>query len=198
MAYYMQGDSVKIQYPQFFGKDQLNALIYNKVKEMGKNEDLLEGNGFTLDFQCAVTLYNNKMASVVFWGYSFVETAVHHYNDLISLNIDLATLQEVKLIDVYTINKDFENTFFEKAYFPTKPLTSYDVTLFSEMLLLQTDQYTATSPFSYPEGVQCFFKPEGVVLSMGAVHASGNDHFEAQLSYKDIEKFFKGNKKYWE
>lgn len=41
-------------------------------------------------------------------------------------------------------------------------------------------------------------KPEGIVLSMPALHATGSDHFEAQLNYIDIEKFYRPEQKYME
>lgn len=191
--------SVKIAYPRFTGGDReaLNALVYTKVQGL-VDSDYFANTALSIDYQCAVTLHNSKMVSMVFWGSSDVEGSLHPFADLIALNVDLASLTEVRLADLYTVDAAFEQTFFDKAFFPTRPLTSYDATSFPEMLLLQTAENQGVTAFSYPEGVSCFLKPEGIVLSMGAVHVTGSDHFEAQLRYADIQRFYRLPQNYWQ
>ncbi len=53
-------------------------------------------------------------------------------------------------------------------------------------------------PFSIVGNVSYFLKPDGIVLSMPAVHATGSDHFEAQLKYNDIQQFYLLEQNYWE
>jgi len=38
--------------------------------------------------------------------------------------------------------------------------------------------------------LKCFLKPEGIVLSLFSVHASGSDHFEAELLYSDLQEYY--------
>lgn len=197
-----QNSSISIQYPIFegSGKDALNNLIYKKVQEFAQIDTSFfpDDAGLTIDYQSAVTLNNEKIVSIVFWGSSFIEGASYGTDDLISLNIDLQTLEEITFEDLYTVDDNFEKTFFEKSYFPTEPITSYDEFSFAEMLKLQSPEYQAISPFSISGNVSCFMKPEGVVLSMPAIHATGSDHFEAQLNYSDIDRFYKPELKYWD
>ena len=197
-----QKSSIKIQYPKFTGagSDSLNALIYAKVQSFAQDAYSLYSSdtGLTIDYQSAVTLHNRKIASMIFWGSSYVEGGNHPFEDLTAFNIDLSSMKEITFADLYTADGGFEQVFFKKAFFPTNPVTSYDAASFSEMLKLQTPEYESVSPFSYPDGVSCFLKPDGIVLSMGAVHATGNDHFEAQLRYGDIQQFYRLQQKYWE
>lgn len=172
-----QNSSIRIQYPVFAGD--------------GKE-------GLIIDYQSAVTLQNERAASMIFWGSRSIEGALYETDSLISLNIDLQTLEEITFEDLYSVDGNFEKIFFEKAYFPTEPITSYDESGFTEMLMLQSPEYQAISPFSMEGNVRCFLKPEGIVLSMPTVHATGSDHFEAQLNYSDIDKFYKPELKYWD
>lgn len=197
-----QNSSISIQYPVFTGdgKEALNNLVYNKVCEFAEIDTSLFSNeaGLIIDYQSVVTLLNRRVVSIIFWGLRTIEGAAYGTDNLISLNIDLQTLEEITFEDLYTVDDNFEKIFFEKAYFPTEPITSYDESGFTEMLMLQSPEYQAISPFSIAGNVSCFLKPEGIVLSMPAVHATGSDHFEAQLNYDDIDKFYKPELKYWD
>jgi uncharacterized protein YgiM (DUF1202 family) len=191
-----KNSSVRIQYPKFAGAgfDALNALIYSKVKSFVPSDN----TGLTIDYQSAVTLQNSKIVSIVFWGSSYIKGGAHPFTDLIALNVDLSSMNEIALTDMYTTADGFEKVFFDKAFFPTNPVTSYKAASFSEMLKLQTTEYQSVSPFSMPNSISCFLKPDGIVLSMPAIHATGSDHFEAQLKYSDIQQFYRLEQKYWE
>ena len=194
--------SIRIQYPRFTGTgfNALNAMIYAKVKSFVQNvySEYSSDTGLTIDYKSAVTLQNKKIVSMIFWGSSYVEGGAHPYTDLIAFNIDLSSMDEVTFGDLYATDDGFEEVFFEKAFFPTNPVTSYDAARFPEMLRQQSPEYQSVSPFAYPDSVSCFLKPDGIVLSMGAVHATGSDHFEAQLRYSDIQEFYRLAQKYWE
>ncbi len=196
-----QNSTVNIQYPSFSGDDLegINALIYDKVQSFAKiDTSLFSGDtGLTMDYESSVTLHNSNIISIVFWGSSYADGGAHPASDLIPLNIDLLSLKEITLKDLYTTDEKFEKVFFEKAFFPADPVTSYDEQSFPEMLKLQSPEYQTISPFSTPDAVSCFLKPEGIVLSMPAVHATGSDHFEAQLPYGDIQPFYLPAQDYW-
>ena len=193
--------SIKIQYPVFSGykAEEINTIILTKVLDMAWLDPLRmpKDPKFIFDYQATVTLQNSKMISIVFWGTSDLEGNQFPTTGLYSLNIDMQSLKLITFNDLYTVNKDFEKTFFEKAFFPSEPVTSYNEELFPEMLKFQTPEYRLPGPFSIPESVLCFFKPEGIVLSMSAVHASGSDHFEAELLYSDIQEYYLPEKIYW-
>ncbi len=192
--------SIRIEYPRFTGAqyDALNALIYQKVLDMSRLDpaDFPADTGLSMDYETAVTLKNSRVVSIIFWGYSEVERSAHPFTDLIAYNIDLATLQEIALAQLYTVDANFAQVFFQKAAFPQNPVTSYDAVQFPEMLEMQREG--GMNPFSYPDSFRYFLKPEGIVLSMSSVHATGSDHIEAQLAYGDIQQFYRMAQNIWE
>lgn len=195
-----QNSSVKIQYPEFVDNDALNTLVYEKVQSLARiDTSLFSGDAsLNMNYQSAVTLKNNKAVSIIFWGESSMEDEADPSSDLIALNIDLLTMKEITLKDLYTINADFETVFFDKSFFPENPVTSYDKDSFPEMLKLQSPEYQTVDPFLIEGNVSFFLKPDGIVLSMPASHATGSDHFEAQLKYSDIQSFYLPKQNYWE
>lgn len=195
-----KNSSIKIEYPKFNDNDALNTLINDKVKGLAQiDTSLFSGDAsLNVDYKSEVTLKNNKVVSIIFWGSSYIDDAAYPSNDLITLNIDLRSMKELTLKDLYTTNADFADVFFKKASFPENPITSYDKKSFPEMLKLQSPEYQTIDPFSDPDNIPFFLKPEGIVLSLPAVHATGSDHFEAQLNYSDIQSFYLLKQNYWE
>ena len=194
MQVYVTQPDISIGYPVFTENAALNALVEAKVQSLVPEDT----TGVTIDYDCAVTLLNDRFASMVFWGYSDVEGSAHPYTDIASLNVDLSAMRAVALEDLYDTNADFETTFFAKAYFPSAPVTSYSEDRFTEMLDMQAEDFPIFDPFSVAGQVICFLKPGGIVLSMSAVHATGSDHFEAQLNYGDIQPYYQLSKNVWE
>lgn len=197
-----KNSSVKIQYPVFAGGDseKINALVYNKVQSLGTFDTKLFSvdSALNVNYQSAVTLQNSKIVSMVFWGTSYIDDSSYETSDLYPLNIDLKTMKEVSLNDLYKVDTGFSEVFFNKAFFPSEPITSYNAENFSEMLKLQTPEYQTVDPFSIPGNVTCFLKRDGIVLSMPSVHATGYDHFEAQIKYSDIQQFNLLQENYWD
>ncbi len=76
---------------------------------------------------------------VVFWGLSYMEGGAHPTNCL------------------YSASQEFEAVFFEKAYVPTAPKTSYDDINFAELLKQQNSEYQIASPFSIEGNLMYFF-----------------------------------------
>lgn len=196
-----ESSCVRIRYPVFSDSNlnELNKIIYEKVESFAQIDTTIfsANEAMMVDYQSAVTLQNKKMISIIFWGESYMETSAFPRTDLYTMNIDLRSMQEIYLKDLYDTGVEFQNNFFKKAFFPTNPITSYDESKFTEMLKLQTPEYTLQGHW-YTDSVCYFLKPDGIVLSMSAVHATGSDHFEAQLKYEDIEPFYLLKQKYWE
>lgn len=197
-----QYSDIQIRYPRFTGAglDWLNALIEEKVQGFAQSGISAYGRdtGLSLDYQSAVTLQNSKIVSLVFWGSSNIQGSLHPFTDLIPYTIDLASRTEVSFADLYSTNGGFQKVFFQKAFFPVNPVTSYDAASFPEMLKLQTTESKTFNPFGFSDGVSFFLKPDGIVISLSAIHATGSDHFEAQIRYSDIQQFYRLKQKYWE
>ena len=194
--------SVSITYPVFLDSkaEELNSIIHRKVQEVGQIDTALfsPDAALTAEYKSAVTLKNSKIVSIIFWGESSVDNSPDKTTNLTSINVDLQSMKELTLNDLYTTNEDFKKVFFEKAFFPENPITSYDKELFHNMLQLQSPEYQTVDPFTIPGNVICFLKPDGIVLSMPSIHATGSDHFEAQINYSDIQKFYLPEHIYWE
>ena len=188
--------SVKIQYPKFSGKnsEELNKMIESKIKSYAEIDTSVfsADEALTADYQSKVTLQNENAVSIVFWGSSNMQTSAHPTTNLFTLNIDLKNMKELKLTDIYKVDADFGKIFLEKATFPKDPVTSYDEASFAEMLKLQD-----ASTFESPDSITFFFKPDGIVLSLPAVHATGSDHLEGQLNYSDIQSKYLLTQEYW-
>lgn len=188
--------SIKIQYPIFTGNkaEEINTLILAMVQDIAWLDPSYfpENPKMTAEYQSAVTLQNYELISIVFWGTCDIEVSQFPTTNLYSITIDLQSLKLVSLKDLYTIDGEFEKIFFEKAFFPDNPVTSYNKEEFPEMLKLQTPEYKSISPFTSLDSMSFYLKPEGIVLSMPSVHASGSDHFEAELLYNDIQEYFTG------
>lgn len=197
-----ENSSINIQYPFFEGegKEALNQLIYGKVQEFVRIDGSLSpgDSDMAVEYQAEVTLQNEKMVSMVFWGTSSVSGGAYETTDLIPLNIDMQTMEEISFEDMYNADEGFQEIFFEKAYFPTDSVTSCEEAGFGGMLQLQSPEYQSISPFSISGNVRCFLKPDALVLSMPSVHASGSDHFEAQIDYDDLEDFYLLEQRYWD
>ena len=198
-----QKSSVKIQYPVFSGNkaEKINAIIMEHVMEEAQLNPQYFSNPenikLTVEYQSAVTLQNTKIISIVFWGTFDTDVSQFPTTVIFTLNIDLESLKLVSLTDLYKINGKFERTFFEKAFFPTNPVTSYNEETFTDMLKLQSSEYGTISPFTYADSMSFFLKPEGIVFSMPAMHATGGDHFEAELLYSDIQEYYLPKQIYW-
>ncbi len=199
------GGSIRIQYPAFSGKgaDTLNVIVDEEVRMLawGFKRHMVQERPLAADFQAAVTLYNSKMASIVFWGWYDAGSGDGYENPrslLTALNIDLSTMAHMRLRDLYAVNAGFEEIFLTKSYFPTKPNTSFDAGIFFEMRKYSTREYNPNGAFYPPDRVQCFLKPEGIVISVGAPRTTGSDHFEAQLRYSDIQPYYLPAQRYWE
>lgn len=109
-----KNSSIKIQYPKFSDNEALNAIIYEKVQSFAKIDTSLFSSDANLnvDYQSKVTLKNNKAVSIIFWGASYIDDAAYPTSDLIALNIDLLSMKEITLKDLYTTNADFAAVFF--------------------------------------------------------------------------------------
>ncbi len=190
---YQPTKTISMEYPQFIGEKfkGLNAVIEQKIKEpfeLGYNE-------LTYTSKSAVTFMNSKIVSIVFWGNGAYKTSAFPTTDLSTLNIDLKTLQNIPANEIFNINSNFESVFFKKAFYPGSPQTSFTQREFPDMLALQAQDSKASSRFvSY----SYFLKNDGVVFSLPSVHATGNDHFEAQVNFDDISNYIiNGKGLYW-
>lgn len=186
--------TVSIQYPHFYNNDSLNSLVQKKIQAILEYPSSYYPQfGFTADYKATVTLDNKKMVSILFVGNVAIEKGKPG-TVIATLNVDLSSMRDMKLADLYNINEDFEKVYFEKSFYPTTLVSSYTESEFKELLSLQSRENNAMGPFAFIDDGSCFLKSDGIVIS---VPASGVDHFEAQLNYNDIQQFYRPSQNYW-
>ena len=193
--------SIYIEYPWFRGEEfaNLNELIYDKVLELGTiNTDTASPDwGLIADYQAEVTFQSSKVVSIVFWGDSYFTTSNHPWGNLRGLTVDLDTMEEIMLNDLYPFEtKEFCKLFFSYAAFPGEPITGYEEADFFEFFP-RFPYYTPLEKI-YGGEDNFFLLPEGVVISIPAVHATGSDHLEALLPYSLAMDFYLPDQNYWE
>ena len=183
---------LKIEYPSFTDSkyDAVNDIIYAKVLSFVGDFD---GEGMSyIDYSSTVTLVNSKIISIVFWG-SFYTAGAAHPNDVIfPLNIDLASLKEISLKDMYNINARFSDVFLAKAKVPSLLLIGID-----DGLGMLKDESLLGSQMEASDISSCFLKPDGIVICVSVPFAVGN-YVEGQLQYSDVQQFYLLKQNYWE
>lgn len=193
--------SVYVEYPWFQGEEfaELNELIYDKVLELGTiDTDTAHPDwGLIADYQAEVTFQNSRVVSIVFWGDGYFTTSNHPWGNLRGLTVDLETMEEIQLGDLYPFeDREFRKLFFSYAAFPGEPVTGYEEADFFEFFP-RFPYYTPLEDIA--AGTDNFFlKPEGVVISLPAVHATGSDHMEALLPYSLVMDLYLPDRNYWE
>ena len=193
---------IGIEYPSFSGdgSDQLNQMIMQKVQGWAAlDPDYPVGSAWTVDYKSAVTFLNSKFVSVIFWGESYIEHGAHPTEDLWELNVDLATMQEVALSDMYSLDSDFQSAVFNTGRYPDDPVacTVCDMSDYTDVLN-QIKSDDSMNPFSWdPIEVTYYMVSGGIVFSMSVPHALG-DHLEVQLDSSQVQQFYKPTQDYWQ
>lgn len=193
--------SVYVEYPYFYSKDlsKLNTVIYDKVITLGTDDSITANSatGLVSNYQAAVTLQNSKVVSMVFWGSSYFTNSQHPWSSLVGFTVDLLTMEEIKLSELFPLEDiEFRKTFFEHAVFPGEPVTSYDEENFEAFFPRYPYHLPLENIYNYDGNF--YLKPEGVVISRAATHATGNDHMEALLTYDFAEPYYLPDQFYWD
>lgn len=196
--------SINILYPKIVGNeyDAFNKLIYKKVQSLVNITGNSSDTGVTINYSTELTLINRKMISGAFHGTYSVEGNDHPTHVVIPFNIDLSTLKDFKLSDLYTQNANFIKILFEKAQFPATYsclVARYD---FPDVLKSQTQKYQDGDAFSIPNSMSCFLihnrDCDGVIITIPTNRETGYDYFEVQINKRDLQQFYRLNQKYWE
>lgn len=188
--------SVHIEYPVFFNtdkNDELNTLILKTVQDHATLDPRYFPHDSKYDFYYhgKVTLQTSDIISMVFWGISDIECSAFPTYNLFTLNIDLKSLDIISLTDLYKLDDNFKNIFFEKSIYPSVPVTFFEYDDFLYYLNSMTDKYQMMNVFDFPNTISFFLVPEGIVLSLLSGHSMG-DHFEAELLYRDAQSSYIG------
>lgn len=197
---YVQGQ-YSIEYPVFEGEncERLNSFVYDKIYERA-NENLYESIGGEPigNLQTEVTFTGKYVVSIIFWGESYYNVSMHPGDMLMTLNVDLSSMEEVPISALYKVtDKQFPVLFSQYAHFPSGTVTSYTADRFEE-LMEYNFRPTEESVPDLPENSGYFLTPDGCVFSYLSIHVFGHDHFEAQMDYDVLEPLYLGPDGYFE
>lgn len=191
-------NNIVFKYPTIKGEgfEKSNKLIENYIHtfliEMyGPDYSDLE---LTMDF--TISFQNDSFISILFKGWGNVKTAAHPNEWFLSLNINLKNGNRVKLSDLYSLNDDFMNIYFEAAKKQVPEQFSENKEDWIRIIDdIQKDYDLTNSKFKETDtnyGVQSYFTPNGLGFSTQIPFAIG-DHFETVIPYSSIEKHLKSD-----
>lgn len=179
-----------VEYPIFRGKGawEVSQTVYERALELVTIQyDDIPQEALSGEYSCAVTLLNDRVLSLVFYGWSYIEGGAHPWADLIPMNLDLQTLESFKLSELYRMGTpDFVELCYAKGRFPGEPVTAFSEDYYSEAFAYERD--TGHNMQYANDG---FLKPEGAVFSCPSDHFIG-DHLETLVLYEDLRDFYIG------
>ncbi len=200
---------ISIVYPQLDSDTAdakaINDLILGKVQKVVEFADA-QAEDFAaegMDTSCSVHCTKYEIArddadylSIVWYGDYFVEMAAHPNNYLDAIIIDKATLTEVTLSDLYTVDDAFSETLkaetadaleeWGQAYLPEDD----EMTLNYVRSSMDTEWLLASNKV-FDIGTDAYLSEEGLVLALsGMPHAMG-DYMEVTVPYEAIAAYQK-------
>lgn len=184
LHHYAPTDRIDVAYPQFdHMPNQLNGLIEAKAVSLAENSGHAL-NELSLLLNADVMVCDRGLISIVFFGTGYVDGGAYPTTLLYTMNLDLHTLSDVPADRLLDLSDNLTDRFFAAARRPAVTHDDLDPAWFDERLAQQkqtTEQFG--SPFL---GCSCYLTPEGPVLVLPAIHASGSDYFEALVPWDEI------------
>lgn len=194
---------IVIKYPtlQGIGFEKSNKLIKNYILRYvseGYGNDYSDLD-LTMDYQ--ISFENESFISIVFKGFENVKSAAHPEDLFLTLNINLKNGTKIRLFDLYTINSNFKNIYFEAA---KKQVPESFAEVKNDWLQvvdeLEKDSWYTDWNFKHADdiydgsiGIQSYLTPNGLGLSTPVIFAYGS-HFETVIPYSNIAPYLKNNK----
>lgn len=170
-------EGIDILYPRFdHMPDQLNVLLAQKAEALAQEA----GTG-TLRMDCAVTLMNTQVMSVVFWGEMRGEESAEATPVLRTMTLELSTLRELRAGDLFRVDDTFTAQLLDRAQAPGD--------------LLETAAQSVTDALrqalegrTLGEDTTFFLTDEGAVFSV----PSPEGHAEGLLTWEDAVPWYVG------
>lgn len=190
-----RNSNIVINYPTLQGKgfENSNELIKSTIRNLVPEIYGIDYFDLDLEMDYKISFQNNSFISIVFEGMGYVKTAAHPNHLFITLNINVKNGTQIKLSDMYTINDNFKEIYFEtaKKQAPERFTKEEWLSLIEE---LEKDSSTNWY-FEHADsinGLQSYLTQNGLGLSMPVQFALGN-HFEILIPYSKITQYLKFN-----
>ena len=102
-----QNGSFKLEYPVFTGdrSEELNSLVRDFAMEQGPAGGI-KTSSYQADYVCQVTLVNDCVVSMVFCGTGFVDGAAHDFREVVPLNVEIASMEQIPLSKLFDMGGD--------------------------------------------------------------------------------------------
>lgn len=185
---YINGD-VNIVYPQFLDAEasKLNELIKFEAMSAFFNTYNSDEKDLTLEISYAITLKNEELLSVVFYGYGDRKGAAHPNRQFYTVNIDLKNIKKICLKDV--IN-DFEKleTLIKNKNFVFKMYSDPETEDILKVNELLSFEHLARSDV-YGSGIYGYFTENSLGISFEVPYVIGN-HVEIELPYNELKDLY--------
>ena len=184
-------ENMSVEYPVFRGSgaEEVNARLRERAEELCTIQyEEYPQSALSGEYRCAVTLQNERVLSLIFWGWSYIEGGIHPWTDLIPMNLDLQTLESFKLSALYRMDDPgFAQRCYAQGGYPGEPDTCYGPELYEEAFAHERDE---SRSLQYADNGS--LKPEGVVVSAAADHFTGSDHIEILVPWDALTDFYVG------
>lgn len=197
-------ERLDVLYPHFRGRKsaEVNAIVCDCAEEISTSwEGVFEGP-YTGGYKYAVTLLNDRVLSVVFWGETTQTGTFTSRHGIRTLNLDLQTLQPFELGDLYRIDDPgFVEAVYQNGRLPGEPETGFPTVpdygwenkghawIFDSLFTAFREERRLDNTVQY---AHCFLKPEGLVLSVYDELNHYCDHFEVLVPYEALEPWYIG------
>lgn len=183
-AHYINQD-VYISYPQILNSEaaQLNELIKREAIEMFLVNYYENENNLVLEISYAITFRNEKLLSIVFYGYGNKKDTAHPNRHFCTLNVDLENMKKICLKNVINDFEKFISTvknknFIFKIYDDNGIETLMKVNELIDFESLEKSDVLGSEIYSY-------FTENGLGISFGVPYAIG-DHKEIEIPYNEL------------
>lgn len=149
--------NISITYPQFESSEDIEKIQELNELIMDTALSVLDPLGeyiddFTKDITYRISLHTNDFISIIFEGYSNMVGAAGPNLMFYTLNVDLETMQKIRLTDVVHVDEGFANLLLNGEFTPVNPdqivvLEGFDTERMLERLL-DADSREAYSYFT--------------------------------------------------
>lgn len=182
---------VVIKYPQITGlsdnsvQSKINEIIKNDALEVGKGYSDTDAVTITIDYK--IMCQSARIISIVYSGIRDPKGAAHPTNEFYTTNIDMKTVNKLRLKDIVNI----DDTFIEKLKKGTVIHASPGEGTLGEVLEGRDMSVSALQSADVHDnkenrlGIYSYFTSDSLGFSVQGNHAIG-DHSEVELKYHDI------------
>jgi len=181
---------ISITYPQFISEDaeniqELNELIKNIALSVldQYGEDTA---GLSMDVTYELSLLTEDFISIVFEGLSFMEGAIRPNRIFYTLNIDLETMQRVRLTDVVHVDEGLANLLLSGE---VPPLDPNQASVLEEIDIdRMTERLRNADPDDWAHAVFSYYTADKLVISVDLLHVQGHHAlYEILYTNENIE-----------